>query len=1200
MKWKICVALILVAAIAIIGFGSQQAEGETDPFIDQVLYSRNTLEEITIVQSGRDNATYYRYLIIDDYSESPENWSQPGFNDSDWAIGAAPFGDRPYNGEDPNTDWDTSGSSPYNDDIILIRHKFQMSGIVTAAQIDVAFANYCTPYLNGNLIYSERGGNAHGMEYWNDDGTESIAPEFFSSGENVLAVYGRDYVYGSGNQNRQWLDLQITAQIFEATNESIVLGDTVLVAISGGNEGDSSVDDFRINVTANNTLLETFFYETVPAYGYGTSWLQWTPEEKGLNQLIVDVSCNCDDSNTLNNSKILELNAMIYSLEATVENELVVINGTMTANIPIEVKNSGDMADNVSLSPSDSMFTNWNIDFTPNNFVLGPNETQNVVISIVIPETYDDGFYNLSFDVESKYDYVITRNLVERGSTGNVDWKWINSTDEEELYDDTNWTTLNFNDTSWNDGSTPFGDEDLGGIDYKTYWEGDNYAYFRHIVDIPDIGLYEGGFMSINVATNNYGDHYVNGVYVFGDIDGGDGHGAEYWNEEFQAYINYLNQGENVIASMVYNPQNAQWFDQEIVVIFPQSNLWNYNTETYNVPIYLDTTAPVSRVTEQGFYRNSSTFEIEWKSLSDYDDLEGYYIYYQVKNGSSLGDWTSLGYFSNNSFDFTGQNGITYRFKSIAKDSLGNLEVKGTYDTEVRIDLEKPKSTLWLVEGDLQFTNLDGVTIKWKPDNSSDILGYLIEYKEENDDLWMDFGSFTSTGEYWFSPETDGKYEIRSRTVDFAGNQEQKIQSDVIITFDRVSPTMSLSPITELTGSGELPLFIENTSEDLSQINLEMSRLIEGTEDVLVWNSIDESTLEEWSDGSLVLLNLVDGYTYYFRVNPLDLAGNDNPNDPLHLTLIWNSNSSNSIALPSMPLKPVMIGKIRNIEVTVDENMDGTYEVSLEEYTGNELSAMKANQYWVDYTNGLIIFGDGTDGYLPNVNSSVSISYHSYDLSTTIDLTPPSAVESPSYAIEERNNVTLTWKKPEDATSFIIENRKNFSSQWMEIDNIETGTTEYRISNLSAGLHYYRIISVDRMGYRNINMEGEMIEIFIEAEVVADKVDETRNDLPIELYAIAGILVTVAATSAFYLIGRPNVIHEGDTDSTVLVQAEAVDNDDKAEIENDFGIKTGSEFSRRVEFICIKGCQRDFFALSDAKEEEIMCPHCGMIGDSPL
>ena len=194
MKGIIKTVLVLAATVAVMTLTGLSAIGESDPFIDQVVYSRSTGEDITLVQSGRDNATYYRYLIIDDYNDSPENWSQPSFNDSSGAIGAAPFGDRPYNGEDPNTDWDTSGSSPYNDDIILIRHKFQLSGIVTSAQIDVAFANYCTPYLNGNLLYSERGGNSHGMEYWNDDGTESITPGFFNNGENVLAVYGRDYV----------------------------------------------------------------------------------------------------------------------------------------------------------------------------------------------------------------------------------------------------------------------------------------------------------------------------------------------------------------------------------------------------------------------------------------------------------------------------------------------------------------------------------------------------------------------------------------------------------------------------------------------------------------------------------------------------------------------------------------------------------------------------------------------------------------------------------------------------------------------------------------------------------------------------------------------------------------------------------------------------------------------------------------------
>ena len=101
----------------------------------------------------------------------------------------------------------------------------------------------------------------------------------------MLAVYGRDYVYGSGNQNRQWLDLQMTAQVFKATNDPIILGDTVLVAINGGNHGNTSANNFTINVTANNTLIETFYFETMAADSSGNLWLPWTPELIGLNQL---------------------------------------------------------------------------------------------------------------------------------------------------------------------------------------------------------------------------------------------------------------------------------------------------------------------------------------------------------------------------------------------------------------------------------------------------------------------------------------------------------------------------------------------------------------------------------------------------------------------------------------------------------------------------------------------------------------------------------------------------------------------------------------------------------------------------------------------------------------------------------------------------------------------------------------------------
>ena len=1213
MKSKLWVFVFLVAIGAVMVSTSQETAGETDPFVDEVLYSSSSAEDTVVLQSGRDNTTLYRYLIIDDYADSPENWSQPGFNDSEWEIGAAPFGDRSDNGVEPNTNWDTDSD---DDDVILVRHKFNMpDGVIVSAELNVAFDNYCTPIINGNLVYSER--NANGMEYWNEAGTESLSSSILTSGENLLAVYARDSA--SGWQNRQWLDLEIRAQIFEPTTEPPIFGDSVLISIVGGNHGNTSATNFTINATSNNTLLETVYFETMPANSSGNLWLEWTPELVGPNQLNVQVSCDCNDTNLSNNLLTMELTTVIYSLEASFDSEIVIINGSRRFNFSIEVRNTGGLVDNVSLTPSESMVGSWNIEFTPNHFILLPNQTQNVIITAEVPqliagEPVEDGFYNLSFDVESAHmGDLVTQSLLEKGRTGDVAWKWINSSGEEELYNNTNWTTLSFNDTSWKNGKTPFGDGSLscdgciyGGTDQKTLWEGNNYAYFRHIIDIPNIGIYENGVMTLNVATNNFGNHYINGIYIFGDLDEGGGHYADYWNEEAQISINYLNEGENVIASVVHETGQSQWFDQEIIIEFPRENLWGYNTGTYDIPLYIDSEAPSTRmINDEGFYRNRATFEIKWESLSDADDLEGYYISYLAREGSTLGDWNILGFFTNNSVNFTGQDGIIYRFKSISVDTMGNLETKGDYDTEMRVDLESPKSVLWLDEGGLQFTNKTAVTIIWEPgNNSNDIFSYSIQYRIVGNETWDDFGSFTSPGDQHFSPEIDGQYEIRSTAVDFAGNSENKDLSDIVLTFDWVRPSLSLVDIDSLTGSGELALTIGHSSENLSRIKLETARLPEGTMDVLEWKAIDESTLEEWSDGSFEMKNMVDGYTYYFRVTPIDLASNYNPRNPFQFTVEWNSNSNNSIELPAMPLKPVMTHEIiRNMMITVDENLNGEYDRSLVEYTGNDLGAMTASQYWVDYDNGRIVFGNGVDGYLPPANSSISLVYHAYDLSTTIDTTPALAVETSEYLVKDGNNVTITWKKPQDAISFIIENRKNFSTPWVAIHNVSGEDLEYHITNLSSGYHYYRIVSVDRMGYANSDMEGDFLQIFIEAEVIASTVEDDDGKISNEYYLGAGILLTIAASSAFYLL-RGKDLDEEPQDSVVVSavgaenQTEQISEEEIDESESDFSILSGSEFSKQVVFVCEKGCQMEFTTKDD--EEEIMCPHCGIMGESPL
>jgi len=1198
--------LCLISIICLAG----QSISEPDPFIDNIAYSREGYEEVILVEDGRDNATFFKYLIIDDYSEAPENWSEVDYNDSAWLFGAAPFGDRDYNGVTPNTDWDTYRNDDGVDEnlTILIRHSFYLyQEIILSAEFDAAFTNYCTPFLNGNQIFEEEGGNSHGMEYWNDDGNADVPKEMFNEGKNVLAVYGRDYVYGSGNQNRQWLDVQLKAEIFQKQTSPVIFGDTVTILIEGGNKGNISSDNVTINATANDTLIETLTYVSIPDDYISNIWIEWTPQMIGANRLDIEISCACNDSNVTNNQLVLNLTTQIYSLETLLDDETLIVNQTRTINTTIQLRNNGNLTDNVTLSNANPDLDDWSITFTPNNFNIEPEEIKNITIVAEIPSNYDDGNYNLSFKVESQYNYLTTRTLLESGRDSLVNWKWINSTGEEELYDNTNWTKLNFNDTEWRNANSPFGDDDVGGIDYKTYWNGDNYAYFRHVVNITDIGLYQDGVMNINIATNNYGNHYINGIYVFGDIDGGGGHGAEYWNTNIQVYINYLNQGNNIIASVVYNPQNTQWFDQEIIITFPQANLWNYKSLTYNIPIHLDSTAPATEVMEQGFYRNTSTFEINWRDLSNSDDLEGYYIYYVEKVGTSLGEWTSIGFFTNNTFNFSGENGKIYRFKSIGMDNLGNLEYKSTYDTEILVDIDTPKSELWLTEGDIRYTNQSSVSINWKPNNTNDIQSYLIQYKKDNNESWTLINEFNTMDNLRFEPNEDGMLSFRSISIDYAGNMEVKNTSDVTITFDRMRPEIILNNSSPLTGRDGLILSIIYKSENLSNIQLQYANLKESTEDLSEWTNIEG----EWVDDELFLdsQNLLNGYTYYFRAIPKDLANNTCSRNPYEFTATW---TNKNISLPNYPLKPVLSSNIlSNMKITVDENLDGNYTTSLQEYVGNDLKFMKPNQYWIDYQNAEVVFGNKDYGYLPPANSSIKFNYEAYDVSTTIDTKIPDYVRKPTYIVEENNNVTISWKSVEDAEQYLIEYRKDLaSSQWTEIETLEyskiasDNEINYKIVNLSPGYHYYRITSIDRMGYTNSNMEGDLLEVFIENEITT-VVTEENDDIVLNPFYIipAAALLLLTALGTFYYMNK-NENEEG-LITPVLVPLEEANQegtnlheDGKEDIQDTFRLLEGSEFSREIIFICEIGCQKEF--KGDKNEDEIICPNCGMMGDSPL
>ena len=114
---------------------------------------------------------------------------------------------------------------------------------------------------------------------------------------------------------------------------------------------------------------------------FSTGRTKWTPEIVGPNQLDVQISCDCNDTNLSNNLLAMELTTVIYSLEASFDSEIVIVNGSREFNFSIEVRNTGGLVDNVSLTPAESMINSWNIEFSPNNFILLPNHTRNVIIT---------------------------------------------------------------------------------------------------------------------------------------------------------------------------------------------------------------------------------------------------------------------------------------------------------------------------------------------------------------------------------------------------------------------------------------------------------------------------------------------------------------------------------------------------------------------------------------------------------------------------------------------------------------------------------------------------------------------------------------------------------------------------------------------------------------------------------------------------
>ena len=122
-------------------------------------------------------------------------------------------------------------------------------------------------------------------------------------------------------------------------------------------------------------------------------------------------------------------------------------------------------------------------------------------------------------------------------------------------------------------------------------------------------------------------------------------------------------------------------------------------------------------------------------------------------------------------------------------------------------------------------------------------------------------------------------------------------------------------------------------------------------------------------------------------------------------------------------------------------------------------------------------------------------------------------------------------------------------------------------------------------------------EIFIEHEV--NNIGEVKKETSIDvrLIGIGAVLTLVAGSTAIYII-RGKAEEELPEGPIIIPVDSTGENKAIAEEESSFSIVKGSQFSRQVMFICETGCKSEFEL--DGEDDEIMCPHCGTMGNSPL
>ena len=163
-------------------------------------------ESPTTVTAVAYGAAGWRYVVVaTPLSGSPlgtdpgdPTFAAPGFDDSAWPVGTAPFGNNIGvcgTMQGAVTPW------PASTDVLVRRHVVLPRG-ATNVRITGSVDNDAAVYVNGGLVGVNRAGNC-----WTDTVDMTVPADLLNAGDNVVAVRAHDYGVLT------YLDVQITYDV---------------------------------------------------------------------------------------------------------------------------------------------------------------------------------------------------------------------------------------------------------------------------------------------------------------------------------------------------------------------------------------------------------------------------------------------------------------------------------------------------------------------------------------------------------------------------------------------------------------------------------------------------------------------------------------------------------------------------------------------------------------------------------------------------------------------------------------------------------------------------------------------------------------------------------------------------------------------------------------------------------------------------